>query len=289
MIKNIFFYIIIVSSVFFAQENELNYLTGSLKNDSYFAFRDINDSKSDNNISIPLKKKTPILAALMSFAIPGAGEVYTENYLKAGIFAAIEVAAIIVAVTYDNKGDDQTKLFENYANKHWSADRYAKWTYQHFNELKPDLDRNNYILFDNNGKLNWDELNKMEGDISGYYSHHLDPFGTQQYYEMIGKYSQFNVGWEEFGDDVNKEYTYGDPLVPQFLYYTGIFGKADELYNVAKWGVIAVVSNHFFSALDAAWSASKYNKKLEVNISVNKTNYGFIVDYYPQLNFKINL
>lgn len=78
-------------------------------------------------------------------------------------------------------------------------------------------------------------------------------------------------------------------MVPQFLYYTGEFGEADRLYNVAKWAVIAIVSNHFFSALDAAWSASKYNKNLKLNVSVNKQNIGFVTDYYPNLNIKIIL
>jgi len=48
--------------------------------------------------------------------------------------------------------------------------------------------------------------------------------------------------------------------------------------------VITVVSNHFISALDAAWSASRYNKKLNINISVEEESIGFNKDYYPQLN-----
>ena len=288
MIKNIFISILFFSLVIFAQEKESNYLTGSLKNDSYFVLNDLSNSSENDEIDISTKMKKPIVAGLLSFAIPGAGEVYTENYLKAGIFAAVEVAAIIVAVAYDNKGDDQTELFENYANTNWSAEKYAKWTQNNLATLNPELDPNSYNVFDGNGKLNWDELNRMESNIGGYYSHRLDPFGTQQYYEMIGKYSQFNVGWDEFGDE-NAEYTYGDPLVEQFLYYTGEFGEADRLYNVAKWAVIAVVSNHFFSALDAAWSASRYNKNIKVDVSINKENFGFVTDYYPQLNFKLNL
>lgn len=229
-------------------------------------------------------KKKPLLAGIMSFGVPGAGQIYSENYLKAGIFAAVEAGAIVLAVIYDNKGDDQTKFFENYANNNWSAERYARWTINNLSQLNVNLDPSSYNIFDNNGKVIWSELNKLENDIGGYYSHRLAPLGDQQYYEMIGKYSQFNVGWAEFGDE-NTPYVWGvDPLVDQFKYYSKERGKANDFYTVSKWAVIAVVSNHFISALDAAWSANKYNKKLNISLSIEEETIGFYRDYYPQLN-----
>lgn len=265
-----------------------NTLSGSLRNDTQFALQSLSDSSNHLGIDIQIKKKTPILAALMSFAVPGAGEVYTENYLKAGIFFAIEIAGIVTSVAYNQKGDDQTEFFEDYANEHWSVERYANWTYTNLNTLNPELSQDNYNLFDGNGKIIWSELNDMESDIGGYYSHHLAPYGDQQYYEMIGKYSQFNVGWDEFGDDPNKSYVYGDELVDQFHWYSKERGKANDFYTVAKWAVIAVVSNHFISAIDAAWSASRYNKKLKFEISVEEQNIGYYKEYYPQVNLSYN-
>ena len=106
---------------------------------------------------------------------------------------------------------------------------------------------------------------------------------------MIGKYSQFNVGWEDFGDE-NTPYDWysGDPVVEQFNYYSEQRGKANDYYNISKWAVIAVVSNHIISAIDAAWSASRFNKRLNLNISIEKENIGFYKDYYPQLNISYN-
>ncbi len=281
-----------VQTILFSSNNfaQNNYFSGSLVNDTKFVNQQLIDSSKSNSLEIVLNKKTPLLAGLMSFALPGAGQIYSENYLKAGIFAVVEVGAILLAVSYDNKGDDQTDQFEAYANTNWSPERYAKWTLHNATSINQNIDPDSYVILDNSGKVNWQELNRLEGDIGGYYSHRLAPLGDQQYYEMIGKYSQFNVGWQEFGDDVNKAYIWNvDPLVDQFHKYSVERGKANDFYTISKWAVIAVVSNHFISALDAAWSTSRYNKKLNLNISIKEENIGFLKDYVPQLNIQYKL
>lgn len=286
--KKIFLIFISVSSFLYAQNNENINLSGSLIFDTKFVNQKLiylDDKNTETNVN---NKKTPILAALMSFALPGAGEFYSESYLKAGIFAAIEVGAIILAVTYDNKGDDQTDFFENYANENWSVYRYANWSLHNASTINPEIDPSNYNVIDEQNNVNWNELNRLEGDIGNYYSHRLAHYGEQQYYEMIGKYSQFNVGWKEFGDDPAKSYVFGDHLVNQFDYYSVERGKANDFYNISKWAVIAVVTNHFISALDAAWTASRYNKSLKLNVSLKEEQIGFYKEYNPQLNIKIN-
>ena len=292
--KKIILFTIIMCNLITAQQENTLLLSGSLKNDTQFALNSLADSNSSFNFKITQSTKSPMLAGLMSFAIPGGGQIYTENYLKAGIFAAVEVGALVLATIYDGKGDDQTDFFENYANENWSAVRYANWTINNLQQLDGELyndeARKNYYeqnLF-NGTDVNWKVLNELESDIGGYYSHKLAPFGDQQYYEMIGKYPQFNVGWVDFGDDVNKPFDYSTPVEEQFKWYSKERGKANDYYNVAKWAVIAVVSNHFISALDAAWSASRYNKKMKINISIEEESIGFYKEYYPQLNLSYN-
>ncbi|MCB0732190.1 MAG: hypothetical protein KDC88_14280 [Ignavibacteriae bacterium] len=293
-----FVFIILTIAINLSAQNEKNiHLSGSLINDTQFAFAAISDSNKSFKLNITQNKKTPIIAALMSFALPGAGQIYTEDYLLAGIFAAVEIGAVVVAVTYNTKGDDQTEFYESYANAHWSVDRYADWTLANLNEnanIAPNLNPDDYRekLFDAEGNVIWRELNNLEDAIPGYYSHHLAPYGDQQYYEMIGKYSQFNVGWEDFWNDPNNpnhEFIYGrDDVVDQFKYYSKERGKANDYYNVAKWAVITVVSNHFISALEAAWSANRYNKKMNFNISLEEETLGYNKEFYPQLNLKYN-
>lgn len=277
-----------------------NVMSGSLAIDSKIAF-----NKSEKIIQISLdnineNKKSIWLAVGLSALLPGAGEFYSESYIKSAAFIAVEVAAITLGVIYDKKGDDQTVLFQNYANGEngWSVYRYANWTIANANKLNPSLNIDDYKgkVIKPDGTVDWVWLNKLESAVSfsstlpnvpgSYYSHNLPPRGSQQYYELIGKYQQFNVGWKEFGDDVNRPFTYGDPLVPQFTEYTTMFAQADVFYNVASKAVIVAFINHFISALDAAWTANSYNKKLALNASMERRDYGYITVYYPQLNLQ---
>src|SRR2546426_12086950 len=47
----------------------------------------------NNYFAVSPKKKSPWLGALLSGLLPGAGEFYGKNYLKAGIFLGAEVLA----------------------------------------------------------------------------------------------------------------------------------------------------------------------------------------------------
>ena len=279
-----------------------NVMSGSLAIDSKIAF-----DKSEKIIQISPdnineKKKSIWLAVGLSALLPGAGEFYSESYIKSAAFIAVEAAAITLGLIYNKKGNDQTILFQNYADdvkNGWSVYRYANWTLTNANKLNPSLNLNDFIgkVIKPDGTVDLAELKKLESAVSfsstlpkipgSYYSHNLPPLGSQQYYELIGKYQQFNVGWAQFGNDPNKSFTYGvDPLVPQFTEYTAMFAQADVFYNVASKAVIVVFLNHFISALDAAWTANSYNKNLVLNASMERRDYGYITVYYPRLNLQ---
>jgi hypothetical protein len=288
--------IILFSLSLYAQDTTNTHFIGNLSQDLRIAFENTHENELNSSDAIS-GKKSPFLAALMSFAIPGAGEFYSESYLKAGIFLAIEVAAISIGLAYDKKGDDQTKVFQDYAHAGWDVAKYARWTIDNIEHLNSaigsNVDPSNYPnLFDDGSRtqVNWSVLNQLESDIGGWYSHRLERFGEQQYYEMIGKYPQFNPGWDDF--DESTLYTYNatqkDPVTANFNYYSGLRGEANDFYNIASSAVVAVVVNHFISALDAAWSASRYNKSLEIDMSIEKQQVGFYTDYYPQINMQVS-
>lgn len=261
-----------------------NILSGSLAIDSKIAF-----DKSDKVIStspdnMDDHKKSVWLAVGLSALIPGAGEFYSENYIKSAAFIAVEVAAITLGLIYDKKGNDQTIFFQNYADRYWSVDRYAAWTIKNATSINSAVDPSKYSVFAN-GKVNWNELNRLERDLGSYYSHQLPKYGDQQYFELIGKYPQFNVGWDDFGNE-NTPFVYGDPLTKKFLYYADERGKANNFYNIASKAVLVVVINHIISAVDAAWSTSRYNKNLEASASIERRDYGFNTVYYPRLNLQ---
>ena len=274
--------ILFVSSIKAQHFNQQKYFTGNLNTD---AKQMLSDYKEPNNPQFSFSqenKKSPVLAGVLSLLIPGAGEVYTEEYLKAGIFIAIEAAVITTAVIYDKKGNDKTIEFQNYADENWSVNRYAHWTIDNLQNPESIIYNQNfnpldYSVFNTDESVNWSELNRLERSIGRGYSHSLPPYGDQQYYELIGKYPQYSAGWNDFNS-----LDYHDSS-PNFLFYAGERGKANDLYNIASKAVIGIYINHFLSALDAVWSATTYNKNLAVKVRLENLQLTDQTEFIPTL------
>lgn len=284
---------VFIFSLLSAQENKLK-LSGKLNQDFYISAQNINTYDNDS-INVSMKKRTPLLAGGLSFILPGAGQFYNEDYWKTALFLAIEAAAISVAVVYNQKGDDQTVSFQNFANSSdgWDVNQYANWSVDNAQRINPGIPDGDPIMdiFDNEGNVIWDKLNDLEVAIGSWYSHQLAPFNDQQYYEMIGKYQQFNPGWSDYRDEDYPPdgYTYPDPVTPTFEWYAGERGKANDYYNTASTAVIVVVANHILSAVEAALASNSYNRSLlQADVKLRSTNIGFIREYYPQLNLSYN-
>ena len=268
----------------YAQSGEKNIkLTGNLFLDSKISLAKFNKDNIISKYEIA-QKKSPIKSALFSLAIPGAGQFSNGDYWLSAVFIVAEAAFITTAVIYNNKGNNQTNFFQNYADQHWSVKTYAQWTINHLQYLNSSLDPANYHVFDNNGNVIWSELNRLETDIGDGYSHNLPPHGEQQYYELIGKYPQYSHGW----DDANQNDTDFHILSTEFLYYSDQRGEANDLYRVSARAVALIYINHIISALEAAWGAARFNRNLSVNMRVNALNLAYRVEYIPTLNIKLS-
>jgi hypothetical protein len=231
--------------------------------------------------------KSPWLAALLSLAVPGAGEVYAGSDLKGAAFFAAELTMWGVAYSYDKEGDDLTAEYKAYADQHWSATRYADWTLAHLGSLNPYLtisaDEYRDLIYPEDAPpcdppfscVDWKELNDMEraiadGVLNGY-THTLPYYGEQQYFELIGKYEQFSRGWDDSGDR-NPELENNVPIRStsnRFYEYAQMRAKANDQYDVASTFVSLAVVNHILSALDAYWSVTRLNKSLHASVRVN--------------------
>lgn len=274
-------------AVNFAQNIELeNYkLTGNLLADSKIVLNDYNELSAVFALDDLPNKKSPALAGVMSLVLPGSGELYVGEYLKAAIFFAVEAALITVAVVNNNQGDDLTAEFEAFADEHWSVVKYAEYFNAHKDELGLPEGCNINITEDPNLLPweqidNWNEINFCES----VFSHHLPKYGEQQYYELIGKYPQYSTGWDEF-----------DPAVDVFRYvpqimkdYSAMRGNANDAYNVASKVVIGLYINHLLSAIDAVWSAATYNKNLAITMRVQNIQFTDKIEFVPTLNISYN-
>jgi hypothetical protein len=225
-------------------------------------------------------RKSPALAGFMSLLVPGAGEVYTKNYIKGAVFFAAEAACWTVVAVYNKKGRDQETYYRDYANKHYSAYRYAEWLQSFIAAHYPDLSTTGLFQGTSDaGKqppftnVNWVVLNQLETDLgqqSAGFSHQLPFYGVQQYYELIGKYLEFMHGWDFVPiDNINLPAPEDRYKYQQLLDYADSFNQADRYYNIASSFVDVIVANHLLSALDAIWSASKYNNTLHAEVHMN--------------------
>ncbi len=282
--KSIICLLLFTTAAFAQSGNGKKLLVGNLAIDSKIIGNGFEENLATKYNFDTKDRKSPLLGGLMSLVVPGAGEIYAEEYWKAGIFLAVEAAVITVAVIYDKKGDDKTAEFENFANQNWDIARYAEWTLKNLQVLNPSLNAADFSVINSDGSVNASELNRLEKAIGNGYSHSLAPFGEQQYYEMIGKYPQFSHGW----NDSNPADTDYHILSPNFKSYSIMRGKANDLYNVASTAVIGIYVNHFLSALDAAWSVTNYNSELAMKMRVEQMNLTGRMELVPTINFSLS-
>ncbi|MCX7833419.1 MAG: hypothetical protein N2490_04335 [Ignavibacteria bacterium] len=219
-----------------------------------------NNVVSDKITKDDPREKNYLLAGLMSAVIPGAGQFYTKQYIKSAIFLGIEIGLWTTYAIFEKKGDDQTKFYQDYANKNWSIRKYAQWL---VSEGFPGSGAINLNEPDN--EILRQQVNICE-DSSGF-SHKLPPFGEQQYYEVIGKYQTYVAGWSE-AVGITK-YNYMTIKLPQVLYYMDEREKANKYYNTGSLALTVVIVNHVLSAADAVWSVSIFNKDLKIKTSFN--------------------
>jgi hypothetical protein len=231
-------------------------------------------------------EKSVWLGAGLSALLPGAGEFYGKNYLKAAIFLGIEIAGWGAYAYFQKKGDNQTIKFQNYADTYWNVRTYAAWLVSQG--------------FLGNGNINPNEPDRevLRHEImqceSLNFSHTLPEYGDQQFYELIGKYQNFEAGWANLAHVPTKDpgpyyyETYHDPIVVNYAYDRQ---KANDYYNYGTTSVIVVVVNHILSAADAAWTVSMFNKKLKMQsgfeIKRYFSPYTFNYENEPALNMKV--
>jgi len=247
---------------------------------------------TQDSTDVDVSKKSGLQAAAFSMLVPGAGEFYVGDYWKAGSFLTAEVGLWVVYAAYTSKGDDQTALFESFADEHFSVVKYAQWIEQYGTKLNTTADPEKLKNLYNPSNVNappweriyWDRLNAAEAEIGKktgtFFSHQLPRRPEQQYYELIGKYTQFNTGWDD-AENLN-EVNFHTALTKRFLDYSQMRGDANDFYNIASTAAKLLVLNHVLSALDAAWTAAQNNKNVTMEAHLVPVHRGFgLVEFVP--------
>jgi len=226
--------------------------------------------KGDTAQSGAVKPKSPLRAFMYSLLVPGAGQVYTGSKLKAAAFLGLEALAWTGYFVYHAKGNENTDVYEAFADQHWSEDRYSDFLEDNFANHPRDDDS----AFDNSG--------------NPYFTHHLPDTKTQQYYEMIGKYNQFVFGWDDVDTIATPPLLQNIPVAQSAnrQHYEDLRDDANRMYGRATASLIVMMSNHIISGVEAALAARNHNKKAETSaqkLTVRAVTARVDDTYFPML------
>jgi len=200
---------------------------------------DFNDFPVFGENVYDVEHKSVAKAFLYSALVPGLGEYYSGSKFKAAAFIAVEAIIWTQYITKHKSGTDMEDDFEVFANEHWSPTSYTEWLIEEYNVVS-------------------------DQDTSEDFTHTLPEVKNQQYFEMIGKYDQFRAGWNDY--DEQQDSSYISPLRNQ---YNIMRDDANNELNTARTWAMISLANHFLSALDAAFTAKRYNDNRDVFSEVN--------------------
>jgi hypothetical protein len=170
----------------------------------------------------------PTLMLVASLAVPGSGQLLQGN-ARGYLFLAAEVALWGGFYLLESKGADERDEYETFADDHWAFDAYSSW----YETTCVDCP-----------------------DCEPYLCRPLAEYGTQEYYEDIGKYDTY---WRWWTDDGNEggigwdEYSDSD-LALRDDYYD-MRGDSNRHLRQARYAMMAAFLNHMAAAVDAFLTA----------------------------------
>lgn len=174
--------------------------------------------------------KRPGLSFMSSAVIPGAGQYYNGSLKKAVGFLIAEIGLLWGYSILQENANDKVDEYEIFADENWNYDAWI-----------------------------------ASGDTMGGHNiftnpNTLAPVKSNEYYENIGKYDQFNTGWVDVvpdKDDTEKRQK-----------YRNIQQDANNLFSLATTIASTVILNHIISAAEAVYTAKKLNDAASMTISL---------------------
>jgi hypothetical protein len=168
----------------------------------------------------------PARMFLLSLAVPGAGQV-VQGEKRGYVYIAAEIALWAGFLALNDKGLDERAGYEDYADAHWDFEGYSAW-------------------YD----ANCADCAKERAD--DYACRPLAEYGTQEYYEDIGKYDTYWSWWSDSGSGSG---------APEFLDvrndYWGMRVESNRHLRQARYSMTAAFLNHLVSSLDSFLSTRR--------------------------------
>ncbi len=168
----------------------------------------------------------------LSLIVPGAGQL-AQGEKRGYLYLLAEVAFWAGFYVLDTKGLDERGDYEAYADDHWNDVDYYAW-YQ-------------------------DNCVDCGEDCAGDYDcRPLGEYGTQEFYEDIGKYKTYWRWWNPDGDEGDIDWDgYSDDDVYFRDIYWGMRDESNRHLRQARHLMMAALLNHVVSGVDSFLSARR--------------------------------
>ncbi len=220
---------------------EQYFASNQLTAQNFYASNEVIDDLDDE---LPLtgdiyqfETKSTKRAFFYSLLVPGAGQYYAGSRVKPAVFLGVEALLWAGYFVYDGKGDDEKKLYQDFANDNYQWQDFMTWW-----ETLSDAQQDSF-----SHRLPWDEANNTVTR-------------NHEYYENIGKYDQFQIGWIDI-DNYAYPPPYGDAITEgSRSIYLDMRRKANDYYQNANTMIMLSLLNRIVSAFEAALTAKHYNK-----------------------------
>ena len=168
-------------------------------------------------------KRSPVVAGLLSFVVPGAGQFYNGSQ-SGWLFLGIEVAGWVTYASTRSTGHDIEDKYKRYADAHWTFERYR--------------DQN----FQNCPTEGHSDMGVQDSTLVVLYDTRRD-----DYYEDIGKLDIYSCGWD-------------DPSSRED--YRGMRNDSNDFLRASRTSATVVFLNHLVSGILAARGAARHNATL---------------------------
>ncbi|MEQ8524811.1 DUF5683 domain-containing protein [Gracilimonas sp.] len=260
-----------------------------------------NTFSNSNSSFLELPRTNPAIAFAASAIIPGSGQAANGKWVRAGIYFAVEAVGIIYHLDRNATARRQEKAYEEFTHQNWSVLAYAEWLVNYsmqnnldngWENLQAHIDGKNPDF--SNTTNDWSKVNigllheveqetpfVFENRYGSEFSHLLPDYGSQQYYELISKYYQYQPGWQDWYGQVTTannqnpdlyRYMWNGRDEPFTLFYQGR-DRAQEFndnYRAAGNILKLLVVNHVVSAFDALFTVQLKNSRIETNTNLMK-------------------
>ncbi len=242
------------------------------------------------NAAKPASAGLPFLA---SMAVPGLGQAMNDNWVKASVFSALEIGAIVLIIDQNIRAKTGRRRAYRFGDSNWSVVRYADWLHGYYHNMgrspgAPNIPITALLtpaglaVYNSTGQfpspafvnaadwamINIQALRNMERNTiylttGREFSHTLPDYGSQQYYELMSKYPQFGPGWRDWSDTQNN-INLGVPGMPDMFDRHGVLNAYfNDRYRNADNVLMLLITNHVVSAFDAYFTVKLRNVTIE--------------------------